>query len=66
MYLGNISKDFTTNNLKQTGINGCVYDFSVDYGSIDADDILDVYKYLMKENTVKKGLDLLNKCLLHH
>ena len=66
MYLGNISKDFTTNNLKQTGISGCVYDSSVDYGSIDADDILDVYKYLMKENNVKKGLDLLNKCLLHH
>ena len=29
--LGNISKDFSTDNTKKTGLNGYVYDFSVDY-----------------------------------
>ena len=28
---------------------GYIYDFSVEYKSIDVDDILDVRKYLMKE-----------------
>ena len=29
--LGNISKDFSVNNMKKTGLNRYVYDFSVDY-----------------------------------
>ena len=29
--LGNISKDLSADNMKKTGINGYVYDFSVDY-----------------------------------
>ena len=29
--LGNISKDFSVDNMKKTGLNGYVYDFSVDY-----------------------------------
>ena len=29
--LGNISKDLSTDNMKRTGFNGYVYDFSVDY-----------------------------------
>ena len=33
--------------MKQTGLNGYVYDFSVNFGRIDADDILDVHKYLL-------------------
>ena len=32
--LGNISKDFSVNNMKKTGLNGYVYDFSVDYNAI--------------------------------
>ena len=32
MCLGNISGDFSANNMKKkTGLNGYVYDFSVDY-----------------------------------
>ena len=30
--LGNVSKDFSANNIKKTGLNGYIYDFSVDYG----------------------------------
>ena len=29
--LGNISKNFSVNNMKKTGLNGYVYDFSIDY-----------------------------------
>ena len=46
--LGNISKDFSADNLKKkTGLNGYVYDFSVDYDAISVDDVLDIHKYLM-------------------
>ena len=33
--------------MKQTGLNGYVYDFSVDRRSIDVGDTLDIHKYLM-------------------
>ena len=48
--LGNISKDFSVDNIKKTGSNGYVYDFSVDYDTIAVDDILDIHKYLMEKN----------------
>ena len=50
--LGNISKDWSTNNIKRTEFNGYVYDFSVDYDATDVDDIKDIHKYLMKKNNV--------------
>ena len=50
--LGNISKDWSADNLKKTGFNGYVYDFSVDYDAIDVDDIVDIHKYLMKKNSI--------------
>ena len=48
--LGNLSKDFTASNMKKTGFNGYVYDFSVDYDAVAVDDILDIHKYLMRKN----------------
>ena len=48
MFLGNSSKDFPTNNVKKAGLYGYVYDFQVDYDSIDVDDILNIHKYLQK------------------
>ena len=50
--LGNVSKDFSASNMKKTGFNGHIYDFSVNYNSTDVDDILDVHKYLMKKNGI--------------
>ena len=50
--LGNISKDWSIDNMKRTGFNGYVYDFSVDYDATDVDDIKDIHKYLMKKNNM--------------
>ena len=50
--LGNISKDWSVDNMKRTGFNGYVYNFSVHYDAISVDDILDVHKYLMKNNDI--------------
>ena len=50
--LGNISKDFSVDNIKKTGLNGYVYDFSVDYDAIAVDDIPDIHKYLLKKNNI--------------
>ena len=48
--LGNISKDWLIDNMKMTGLNGYVYDFSIDYDPIAVDDIKDIHKYLMQKN----------------
>ena len=48
--LGNISKDWSTDNMRKTGFNGYVNDFSVDYEAIAVDDIENIHKYLMKNN----------------
>ena len=48
--LGNISKDWSADNMKKTGLKGYVYDFSVDYNAIAVSDVLDIHKYLMKKN----------------
>ena len=49
MCLGNISKDFSVDNIKKTGLKGHASDFSVDYNAIAVTDILDIYKYLKKK-----------------
>ena len=38
--------------MKNTELNGYVYDFSVDYDATDVDDIKDIHKYLMKKNNI--------------
>ena len=50
--LGNISKDWSVDNMKNTGLNGYVYGFSVDYDATAVDDIKDIHKYLMKKNNI--------------
>ena len=50
--LGNISKDWSVDNMKKTGSTGYLYDFRVDYDVIDVDDIKDLHKYLMKKNNI--------------
>ena len=49
--LGNISKDWSADNMKKTGFNGYIYDFSRDFDATDVDDIVDIHKYLMKKIT---------------
>ena len=50
--LGNISKDWSVDNMKKTGFTGYVYDFSVDYNAIAVDNIKDIHKYLMVKNGI--------------
>ena len=50
--LGNISKDWSVDNMKKTGFNGYVYNFSVDYDAIAVDESVDIRKYLMKKNNI--------------
>ena len=50
--LWNISKDLPIDNIKKTGLNGYVFDFSVAYDAITIDDVLDIHKYLMKKNDI--------------
>ena len=51
--LGNISKDWSINNMKKSGLKGFAYDFSVDYDYISTTDLLDTHKYLMETNKIK-------------
>ena len=39
--------------MKINGLNGYVYDFSVDYDAFAVDDILDIHKYLVKKHNIK-------------
>ena len=50
LYLENVSKDLSVDNLKKTGFYGYVYDFVFDYDAIAVDNILDILKYLMRKN----------------
>ena len=45
--LGNVLKDFSVDDMKKTRLLRYVYDFWVDYDSIDVDDVSDIHKYLM-------------------
>ena len=50
--LGNISKDWSVDDMKKTEFNDYIYDFSVDYDAIAVDDILDIHKYLIEKNNI--------------
>ena len=50
LWLGNISKDWSVDNMKKTVLKGYVYNFSVDYDAISVSDILDMHKYLIEKN----------------
>ena len=50
--LGDISKDWSVYNMKKTGFNCHIYDFSVDYDSIAVNDIKNIHTYSMKKNDI--------------
>ena len=52
-YLGSISNRFSYTKPKEVVLNGNMYDFSVDCNSIKRSDILNIHKYLMKNNNMK-------------
>ena len=51
--LGNVSKEFSVDNMKESRFHDYVYDFSVDYNAIAVDDTLDIHKYLIKNHDIK-------------
>ena len=59
--LGNVSKDFTINNMKKAGLKGVVKCFFIDFNPIDNNDILDIHKYLMKRTWYKIMFWLIKK-----
>ena len=50
--LGNISKDWSTDNMRKSSFTGNVYDFKVGFDAIGVDDIKDIHKYLIKKNNM--------------
>ena len=50
--LGNITKEFSGDITKKTGLNWYVYGFSIDLETIAVADILDIHKYLIKKNEI--------------
>ena len=62
--LGNISKDFTINHMKKTGLKGIVTFFSIDFNPTDTKDILDIHKYLMKGTWYKTMFGLIKKTFI--
>ena len=61
--LGSISKDFSVANLTETGLNGYVHDFWVDYSDISVDNVLDIHKHLMKKKNMNNVWAYQKKCL---
>ena len=51
--LGNISNGFSVTEFREVSLNNNVYDFSVDYNSIEKSDIFNIHKYLMTKNKIK-------------
>ena len=49
---GNISKGWSTRNMKKTGLAGYVFDFCADYNTVTVDDIKNIHSYLMKKNEI--------------
>ena len=47
--LGNISKDWSVDNMKKIRFTGYVYDFSVNYDPVAVDDIKYIRKYLWRK-----------------
>ena len=66
VYLGNVSKDFTINNMKKTGLKGVVGFFFVDFHPIDTNDIIEIHEKFdgWKEHDIK-CLELIKKCLCY-
>ena len=41
-----------SSNMNKTGFNGRIYYFTVDFDTINIEDIKDIHKYLMKKNDI--------------
>ena len=62
--LGNISKDFTINNMNKARLKRNKRFLSIDFNPIDTNDTLDIHKYLIKK--INQCLGKLRKHLLDY
>ena len=53
IYLLDEYNGFSNIESREISLNGNVYDFSVDYSSINISDILNIHNYLMTKNNIK-------------
>lgn len=53
IFLGNNSDDFPINNMTKIGLNGLVFDFSIDYNAINTRFITNALKYWMTKFNAK-------------
>ena len=51
-FLGSIPSEFSTTESREVSLNWNVYNFSVDYNSIDKSDTLNIHKYFMNKNNI--------------
>ena len=51
-FLGSIPSGFSTTESREVSLNWNVYNFSVDYNSIDKSDTLNIHKYFMNKNNI--------------
>ena len=53
--LGNISKDWSIDNIKRTGLNGYVYELSVDYNDFNVENFDKVMRFIHSYFMAKYG-----------
>ena len=63
--LGNISKDFSPAEEAEIGLNGSIYEFSIDHKVIKTEDIKNIHAYLMKKHNVDNNFPTDSKKLFH-
>ena len=61
----NISKDFTFDNMRKTGLKWILNFFSVNFDPIDTNDILDIHKYLKAVSTTLSPYQCLSSSHYH-
>ena len=64
--LGRILDGFSATECSEIYLSGNVYDFSVDFNSINKSEILNLHRYLMTKNNIKQCSVLLKKCLMYY
>ena len=59
--MGKVSRDFSASNIVKTGLDGSLYNLSVDYNIIHKGNATDIHKSLMKETWCKVMFRLIIK-----
>ena len=65
--LGQITKDFASSSIDELGmgLNGGVYDFSIDHRVTKKEDIKNIHAYLMKKHNIDNNFPTDTKKLFH-